>query len=98
MTTPEERTRAVIEMGREVMALAPYLHGKSETVRVPREVLRFLAAPTDVNWGGKVHGGNVMRWIDEGRLSTAVIKMRVASGCSSLTMVRNSRPVSTGIC
>jgi 4-hydroxybenzoyl-CoA thioesterase len=31
----------------------------------PRSVLRFLAAPTDVNWGGKVHGGIVMRWIDE---------------------------------
>jgi acyl-CoA hydrolase len=31
----------------------------------PRPVLRFLAAPTDVNWGGKVHGGNVMRWIDD---------------------------------
>jgi acyl-CoA hydrolase len=28
-------------------------------------VLRFLAAPTDVNWGGKVHGGTVMGWIDE---------------------------------
>ena len=27
--------------------------------------MRFLAAPTDVNWGGKVHGGIVMRWIDE---------------------------------
>jgi len=31
----------------------------------PRVVLRFLAAPTDVNWGGKVHGGIVMEWIDE---------------------------------
>jgi acyl-CoA hydrolase len=31
----------------------------------PRPVLRFLAAPTDVNWGGKVHGGTVMRWIDD---------------------------------
>jgi acyl-CoA hydrolase len=31
----------------------------------PRPILRFLAAPTDVNWGGKVHGGTVMRWIDE---------------------------------
>ena len=31
----------------------------------PQVVLRFLAAPTDVNWGGKVHGGIVMRWIDE---------------------------------
>ncbi|UBH25126.1 acyl-CoA thioesterase [Micrococcus porci] len=29
-----------------------------------RVVLRFLAAPTDVNWGGKVHGGTVMEWID----------------------------------
>jgi acyl-CoA hydrolase len=31
----------------------------------PETCLRFLAAPTDVNWGGKVHGGKVMRWIDE---------------------------------
>jgi acyl-CoA hydrolase len=31
----------------------------------PQVTLRFLAAPTDVNWGGKVHGGIVMRWIDE---------------------------------
>ncbi|WP_207344830.1 acyl-CoA thioesterase [Arthrobacter sp. E3] len=30
-----------------------------------RVVLRFMAAPTDVNWGGKVHGGIVMKWIDE---------------------------------
>lgn len=30
-----------------------------------RVVLRFLAAPTDVNWGGKVHGGIVMEWIDQ---------------------------------
>lgn len=28
-----------------------------------RRTLRFLAQPTDVNWGGKVHGGNVMAWI-----------------------------------
>jgi len=26
--------------------------------------LRFLAEPQDVNFGGKVHGGSVMRWID----------------------------------
>jgi acyl-CoA hydrolase len=30
-----------------------------------RITLRFMAAPTDVNWGGKVHGGIVMKWIDE---------------------------------
>jgi 4-hydroxybenzoyl-CoA thioesterase len=37
----------------------------SEAGTAPRAALRFLAAPTDVNWGGKVHGGIVMRWIDE---------------------------------
>ena len=31
----------------------------------PQEVFRFLAAPSDVNWGGNAHGGIVMRWIDE---------------------------------
>src|ERR687893_2277856 len=31
-----------------------------------REVtLRFLAEPTDINFGGKVHGGAVMKWIDQ---------------------------------
>lgn len=28
-------------------------------------ILRFLAEPSDVNFGGKVHGGNLMRWIDQ---------------------------------
>jgi len=27
--------------------------------------LRFLAEPTHVNFGGKVHGGTVMKWIDQ---------------------------------
>ena len=26
--------------------------------------LRFLAEPADINFGGKVHGGAVMKWID----------------------------------
>ncbi|MEL4503561.1 hotdog domain-containing protein [Luteococcus sp. H138] len=30
-----------------------------------QRTLRFLAKPTDVNWGGKVHGGIAMEWIDE---------------------------------
>ncbi len=31
-----------------------------------REItMRFLAEPGDVNFGGKVHGGAVMRWIDQ---------------------------------
>lgn len=31
----------------------------------PRLITRFLAKPSDVNWGGKVHGGTAMEWIDE---------------------------------
>lgn len=33
--------------------------------------LRFLAEPSDVNFGGKVHGGNVMKWIDHAGYSCA---------------------------
>lgn len=31
----------------------------------PSITLRFLAEPSTVNFGGKVHGGTVMKWIDE---------------------------------
>ena len=34
--------------------------------------LQFLAEPTDVNFGGKVHGGTVMRWIDQAGYAAAV--------------------------
>ena len=38
-----------------------------------REVtLRFLAEPGDVNFGGKVHGGAVMKWIDQAGYACAV--------------------------
>ena len=31
-----------------------------------REItLRFRAEPTDVNFGGKVHGGAAMKWLDQ---------------------------------
>lgn len=34
-------------------------------IKAQREItLRFLAEPQDVNFGGKVHGGAVMKWID----------------------------------
>lgn len=35
-------------------------------------VLRFLAEPTDINFGGKVHGGAVMKWIDQAGYACAV--------------------------
>lgn len=34
--------------------------------------MRFLAEPGDVNYGGKVHGGIVMKWIDQAGYATAV--------------------------
>ena len=34
--------------------------------------LRFLAQPSDVNYGGKVHGGVVMKWIDQVGYAAAV--------------------------
>ena len=38
-----------------------------------REItMRFLAEPTDVNFGGKVHGGAVMKWIDQAGYACAV--------------------------
>jgi acyl-CoA hydrolase len=46
---------------RSAMEAAAY----TEAGTAPRLLLRFLAQPTDVNWGGTVHGGTVMRWIDE---------------------------------
>ena len=33
---------------------------------------RFLAHPTDVNFGGKVHGGMAMKWIDQAGYACAV--------------------------
>lgn len=42
----------------------------------PRErsrlTFRFIAEPGDVNFGGKVHGGAVMKWIDQAGYSLAV--------------------------
>lgn len=35
-------------------------------------IFRFLAEPVDVNFGGKVHGGMVMKWIDQAGYAAAV--------------------------
>ncbi len=58
--------------------------------------LRFLAQPTDVNFGGKVHGGTVMKWIDQAGYACAV----GWSGCYCVTVfvggIRFYRPVLIG--
>ncbi len=35
-------------------------------------MMRFLAEPGEVNFGGKVHGGAVMKWIDQAGYACAV--------------------------
>ena len=60
----EEAATARVEVRAEIeRAMAEQRYTDAGTA--PRPLLRFLAAPTDVNWGGKVHGGTVMRWIDD---------------------------------
>ncbi len=34
--------------------------------------LQFLSEPSDVNFGGKVHGGMMMKWIDQAAYACAV--------------------------
>ena len=43
----------------------------TDASRAPRATLRFLVPPGAVNWGGKAHGGTVMRWIDEAAYACA---------------------------
>ncbi|MBI4943055.1 MAG: acyl-CoA thioesterase [Actinobacteria bacterium] len=67
----EQDARARVDVRRsieEAMAAQTYT-GDSQA---PASVMRFLAAPTDVNWGGKTHGGTVMRWIDDAAWACAV--------------------------
>ena len=55
----------------EVMALRKEIDASKESLKYSgptmscHETLRFMADPTTVNWGGNVHGGVVMEWIDE---------------------------------
>ncbi|BBX24433.1 acyl-CoA thioesterase [Mycolicibacter terrae] len=68
----------------------------SDDSSAPCAVLRFLAAPTDVNWGGKVHGGKVMRWIDEGAFLCASQWTGAQVVASRITGIRFYRPIVIG--
>jgi acyl-CoA hydrolase len=57
---------------------------------------QFISEPTDVNFGGKVHGGVVMKWIDQAAFTCA----RTWSGTYCVTVyvggIRFLKPVSIG--
>ena len=59
-------------------------------------VLRFLAAPMDITYGGTVHGGKLLEWIDKAGYACAV----GWSGRYCVTVyvgdVRFTRPVAIG--
>jgi 4-hydroxybenzoyl-CoA thioesterase len=68
----------------------------SHASAAPRTTLRFLAAPTDVNWGGKVHGGTVMRWIDEAAYVCSVGWSKLETIAVYAGGVRFYRPLQIG--
>jgi len=51
-----------------------------------KKTMSFLAEPTDVNFSGKVHGGEVMRWIDQAGYAFAV---RYSKGYAVTKLVDN---------
>ena len=57
---------------------------------------QFISEPTDVNFGGKVHGGAVMKWIDQ----TAYTCARAWAGTYCVTVyvggIRFLRPIMIG--
>jgi acyl-CoA hydrolase len=62
----------------------------------PRLLLRFLAVPTDVNWGGTVHGGTVMRWIDEATQACATGWTREPTVAVYAGGIHFHRPIAIG--
>lgn len=57
---------------------------------------RFLAEPTDVNFGGKVHGGMVMKWIDQASYACAAQWSKHYCVTVSANGIRFIRPILVG--
>lgn len=58
--------------------------------------LRFLAEPTDVNFGGNVFGGSVMKWIDHAGYTCAVNWSRSYCVTAYVGGIQFLRPVRVG--
>lgn len=58
--------------------------------------LRFLAEPTDVNFGGKVHGGMVMKWIDQASYACAAHWSKRYCVTVSANAIRFIKPILVG--
>ena len=58
--------------------------------------LRFLAEPSTVNFGGKVHGGTVMKWIDEAGYACAMRWAKHYCVTVSVGSIRFQKPIRIG--
>ena len=58
--------------------------------------LRFLAEPNTINFGGKVHGGTVMKWIDEAGYACATRWAKRYCVTVSVGSIRFQRPIIIG--
>ena len=58
--------------------------------------LRFLAEPSTVNFGGKVHGGTVMKWIDEAGYACATSWSKRYCVTVFIGSIRFHRPIMIG--
>lgn len=58
--------------------------------------LRFLAEPSTVNFGGKVHGGSVMKWIDEAGYACACAWSGLYCVTASVGHISFIRPIAIG--
>lgn len=74
------------------MARADY----ARPTAAPVAATRFLAAPTDVNWGGNAHGGRVMSWIDDAAYLCGVQWCSGEAATAYMGGVRFYRPIHIG--
>jgi acyl-CoA hydrolase len=58
--------------------------------------LRFLAEPNTVNFGGKVHGGTVMKWIDEAGYACATSWAKRYCVTAFIGSIRFHHPIMIG--
>lgn len=72
------------------MSTPSSVHDRSETT------FRFLAEPTSVNFGGKVHGGALMKWIDETAYACAAVWSSRYCVTVSVGNIRFRRPIHVG--
>lgn len=59
-------------------------------------MLRFLAEPSTVNYGGKVHGGTAMKWIDEAAYACASAWSGLYCVTASVGNINFINPISIG--